>query len=332
MRHRPAVVIERIAGPYTAVAVVESVIVGVEITFFPLQVADQDRPHLVHVCRIRIILEVPEQLVDEIEVHVIMMHNVITVRTSADIAVAVHLRAPRLGRPCQALLRILCRMRQDRRHIGDLALRISREVGARPLRQSEHIGQIARPPSVERHAPCDGPVQPHLAVPSPVGSRHERRPERVDIRVGRIEHDLRGEPPVVVHCLIEERLGRSTHRSGESILAVGADSHHRIGECVARFPFSRHFVGFLRVRVKAVSRVSIQVTPSAEGFRLHPTNNTLQHGVGRQSVGLELPHRRVLVGRRQYGDIDRALAEGRVCKPIRPSAGIIPCLTAYRLF
>ena len=136
----------------------------------------------------------------------------------------------------------------------------------------------------------------------------------------------------MVHCLIEQRLGRSTHRSGESILAVGADSHHRIGECVARFPFSRHFVGFLRVRVKAVSRVSIQVTPSAEGFRLHPTNNTLQHGIVRQSVGLELPHRRVLVGRRQYGDIDRAPAEGRVCKPIRPSAGIIPCLTAYRLF
>ena len=59
MSDRPAAIIEGIAGPATAIGVIEMVSVGVEVTFLPYQMRLEYRPHLPHIDRVGIILEVP---------------------------------------------------------------------------------------------------------------------------------------------------------------------------------------------------------------------------------------------------------------------------------
>ena len=83
------------------------VTIRVVVTFLPCQMRLDDRPHLLHVSRIGIILEVPEQLVDIVQVHVVVVHLVIALGIAADIAVRVHLRPPLLLRPSKIHRRIL---------------------------------------------------------------------------------------------------------------------------------------------------------------------------------------------------------------------------------
>ena len=64
MRGRAAVVVQRIARPDAAVGIVETVVVGIEVPLLPLEVKLYDRPHLAHVGSVRVIREVPEQLID----------------------------------------------------------------------------------------------------------------------------------------------------------------------------------------------------------------------------------------------------------------------------
>ena len=87
-------IIQRIARPDAAISIIEMVAVRVEVAFLPSQVTLQHRPHLLEICLIGIVLEVPQQLVDVVEVHIIMVHLVVTVRIAADIAIRVHLRMP----------------------------------------------------------------------------------------------------------------------------------------------------------------------------------------------------------------------------------------------
>ena len=81
--------------------------VRIIVSFLPNQMQFDDRPHLAHIGRISIILEMPEQLIDIIQVHVIMMHLVIPFRITTDIAIRIHLRTPFLFRTGQIHLRIL---------------------------------------------------------------------------------------------------------------------------------------------------------------------------------------------------------------------------------
>ena len=107
MSHGPTIIIQRITGPDAAIGIVKAVVVRVVITLFPFQMARNDRPHLPHIGSIGIILEVPHQFVDVVQIHVVVVHLVVAVGIAADITIAVHLRTPFLLCPCQVQDRIL---------------------------------------------------------------------------------------------------------------------------------------------------------------------------------------------------------------------------------
>ena len=69
-----AVVIEGIAGPDAAVTIVEMVSVGIPVAFFPFEMEFQSRPELTHECSICIVLEMPEQFIDIVEIHIVVAH------------------------------------------------------------------------------------------------------------------------------------------------------------------------------------------------------------------------------------------------------------------
>ena len=147
MGHCPATVVERIAGPDAAVGIVEMVAVGVEVTFLPDQMTLDDGPHPAHVGRVGIILEVPEQLVHIVQVHVVVVHLVVALRITADVAVAVHLRAPLLLSPGHVHLRVLRRMGNRGGHIGHLTLRVGIEVAHGTVVPSQHVACVGRTPA-----------------------------------------------------------------------------------------------------------------------------------------------------------------------------------------
>ena len=95
-----AAIVECIACPNAAIGIVEVVAVGVEVALFPCQMTFQDWPHLLHVLCVGIVLEMPKQLVDVVEVHVVVVHLVVSVGISADISRGVHLRSPFLLCTC----------------------------------------------------------------------------------------------------------------------------------------------------------------------------------------------------------------------------------------
>ena len=228
MGHSPAVIVEGIARPDTAVGIVETIIVGIIITLLPVEVAHEYRPHPTHEDGIRIVLEVPEQFVDVVQIHVVVVHDVRTVGVAHDIAVGIHLRAPRLGCTRQALLRILRRMRDAGFDIGNLTVGVGREVRERAIRLAQHICQITSAPASKIHAPHDGTMQPHLSVPGTVGSGHQRTAQGVDIGVGGVEDDLVGQPLMVLPGLVVEGFGLCTRRCRERI-GAGITVEHGIG-------------------------------------------------------------------------------------------------------
>ena len=63
------------------------VAVGVVVAFLPRQMASDDWPHTMHIGRIGIVLKVPEQFIDVVEVHVVVVHLVVALWVTADIAV-----------------------------------------------------------------------------------------------------------------------------------------------------------------------------------------------------------------------------------------------------
>ena len=133
MGHRPAVIIECVTRPDTAVGIVEMVAVGVVVAFLPCKMCLDDRPHLPHIGRVGIIAEMPEKLVHIVEVHVIMVHLIVALGIAADVTIAVHLCTPLLLSPSEIHLRVVVGMRQHRLHIRHLTLGIGIEMSARPI-------------------------------------------------------------------------------------------------------------------------------------------------------------------------------------------------------
>ncbi len=192
----PAIV-EGIRGPDAAVGIVEVVAVGVVVALLPGQVRRDDGPHPSHIGRIGIVLEVPQQLVDVVQVHVVVVHLVVALGVAADIAVGVHLRAPLLFSARQVHLRILRGMWNGGRHLRHLALGVGIEVADGSVLPAQHIAQIACAPACQRHAPADAAVEPRLSVPVAVGSQHEGSAEGVDIGVGGIKLDAGSQIAIV---------------------------------------------------------------------------------------------------------------------------------------
>ena len=74
MSNCSAVVVEGIAGPDAAVSIVEMVSVGIPVSFFPFEMEFQRGPEFTHKCSIRIVLEMPEQFIDIVEIHIVVAH------------------------------------------------------------------------------------------------------------------------------------------------------------------------------------------------------------------------------------------------------------------
>ena len=105
--HIATIIIERIRCPDAAIGIIEMVTVGIPVTFLPFQMEFDVWPHLTEIGGIGIITEMPEQLVEEVEVHVVMVHHVVATWQTTEVAVRIHARAPFLLSPRQKILGIL---------------------------------------------------------------------------------------------------------------------------------------------------------------------------------------------------------------------------------
>ncbi len=80
-------------------------------------------------------------------------------------------------------------MRDDRFHIRHLTGCVCIEMLFGTVVPAQHIAQIACTPTIERHAPTDGTMQPSFSIPSAFGSKHQCFVDGVDIWVGCVEMD-----------------------------------------------------------------------------------------------------------------------------------------------
>ena len=139
MAHSTTVVIERIAGPDAAVSIIQTIVIGVEVALLPCEVQLDDGPHLTQIILIGIILQMQQQLVDVVQVHVVVVHDVFAVGIATDVAVRIHLRTPRLCLAGQQFLGVWRRIRDDRLHIGYLTVGIGIEVAHGAIRHAQQV-------------------------------------------------------------------------------------------------------------------------------------------------------------------------------------------------
>ena len=158
MGHGTAAVIEGVAGPDAAIGVVEMVAVGIEVPLLPRQMRHDDGPHLLHIEGVGIVLEVPEQLVDIVQVHIVVVHLVVAFRIATDIAVGVHLRTPFLLGTGEVHLGILRRVGDGRLDFRHLTLGVGIEMTDGTVGPAEDITEITRTPACQGHTPTDAAV------------------------------------------------------------------------------------------------------------------------------------------------------------------------------
>ena len=141
----------------------------------------------------------PEQPVDVVDVHVIVVHRVVAVGVTADVPVAVHRCPPSFHGARHVQCGVLLRVWQRWRHVAHLALGVCCEVPVGAVGPSDGISDIASAPSGKRRAPSYASVLPCVAVPQSVGGSHEDGAEDVEDGVGRVELDSRHDalPPAL---------------------------------------------------------------------------------------------------------------------------------------
>ena len=86
-------IFQGVAGPDTGIGVIEAVAIGIEISFLPRQVALQHGPHLAYIGGIAGPIKMDQQLIDEYEIHIIVMRTEVAVGIATDIAAAEERRA-----------------------------------------------------------------------------------------------------------------------------------------------------------------------------------------------------------------------------------------------
>ena len=204
MGHGSSAVIQGIARPDAAIGIVEVVAIGVVVTLLPRQVALQQGPHLAHIVLVSIVLEVPQQLVDIVQVHVVVVHLVVAIGITTDVAIGIHLRVPFLLSARHLLGRVLRGMWDIGLDVRHLTIGIGVEVTDGSVLPSQHVAQITCAPTCQRHAPSDTAMQPGKSVPVAISSQHEGTTQRVDIRIGGIELDATAQLRKVVLRLDEQ--------------------------------------------------------------------------------------------------------------------------------
>ena len=136
MAHRTAVIVQGITCPDTAIGIIQTIVIGVEVALLPCQMQLDDGPHLTQIILIGIILQMQQQLVDVVQVHVVVVHDVLAVGIATDVAVRIHLRAPCLCLTGQQLLGVGRRIRNNRLHVGYLTVGIGIEMAHGTVGQS----------------------------------------------------------------------------------------------------------------------------------------------------------------------------------------------------
>ena len=199
MGYATAVVLQRIACPDTAIGIVESVVVGIPGVLLPGEMTLDDRPHLAHIGCIGIKLEMPEQLVDIHQVHVVMVELLVVLRIAADVAIAVHRRAPFVGATREIVL-LVHHMRTGHRDVGHLTLGIGVEMNALAVEHTQEIAHIGCTPAWQRHSPAHSAMRPHLPVPGSVCSHDHGSAYRIQISIGSIEDDGRSQVGTPLLC------------------------------------------------------------------------------------------------------------------------------------
>ena len=147
-----------------------------------------DRPHLAHISRICIKLEMPKQFIYINQVHVVMMKLVVLLRISADIAVTIHRSTPFIGTARQVVL-LVHEMRFGNRHIGYLTFGVCIKMDTLSILHAEEIAHIGTSPTGQRHAPAHCSMLPNLPVPGTIGSHDQSATYRIDIGIGSMEDD-----------------------------------------------------------------------------------------------------------------------------------------------
>ena len=274
MGHSTAIVIQGVGGPYAAICIIESVIIGIEAALFPCQVTCEHRPHLSHEGGVGVILEMPQQFVDEVEVHVVVVHDIRAVRIAADITVGIHLRAPLFHCPRQAFLGVGRRAGDGRLHVCHLTGGIGGEMAFCAFRHSEDIAEISCSPAIELHTPYHSAVQPRLTIPRPVACCHQGAAESIYVRVGGVEDNAVCKPLVMLPCLVKQALALGGCGYGQRIHAFGIavqDSKRRPLPCG---PLCRQPVCLSRRRVEGICRIGIHIAGTFEFRSQDVTDNT----------------------------------------------------------
>jgi len=210
------------------------VVIGIPCALLPCEMTGDYRPQGPDECRVGIKLEMPQQLIDEHEVHVIVMKLAVVVRTATDISVAIHRRAPFVGSSGKVVF-LIHEMALGHRHSRDLTSGVCLEMALLAKRPSQEVAHVGGAPARQLRPPAHSAVQPCLAVPRAVGRHHDRTAKGVEIRVGGVETDHRGQlastvfGPLIAHGEIM-RAGGGEHRGVEREKyrpAVGDGKRHR---------------------------------------------------------------------------------------------------------
>src|SRR6185437_14988702 len=154
MRHAPSTIFERIAGPDAGIGIIKTVTVAIEISLLPGQVTLQQRPHRTHISRITCPVDVRQQLVDEDEVHVIVVRPEITAGIPTDIPAA----KKRSAHTLQLTGNVQSSIRNDG-SVGrscQLRKRIAGKMLSCPVMPTQRVRRIGPPPTGKTLAPGDG--------------------------------------------------------------------------------------------------------------------------------------------------------------------------------
>ena len=327
VRNGATVIIQRIACPNAGVGIVQAVVVRVEVAFFPSKMQCQQRPHAAGILKVARPVEVPQQFVYVTEIHVIMVHLIVTARIAADISVAVLRCSPYLGRTCKRKGRILCRMRNRIGNFGHLTGSIVVEMSSCPVVPAQHIAYVCGTPAAQRHTPADSSMQPHaLFPPNTVGSNSKCTAKRIEIRIGSSDSDASGQ---FTASLLKGKILYTAILHFLQFITGNAHIQMPVGRKAA-FQCLQHCTVFCRL--KTSRRVCPHI--SATG-KLLPADGRIQHfqlAAGRQLTG-KLPNGHLFRKTCQYGNFQAAIfSPCLVFQGIRTRTRIITRLTPIGFF
>ena len=195
-------VLHGITGPDGRVGIIEPVAVRIEIPVFPREVPLDGRPCGTQPGRVARPSEMIQHLVDEHQVHIIVM--------GAFIATGVARYITTAERACAQLLQVSCEVEGGVHHhgccqrSGYLRLKIAVEMCTGTVVPSQYICHIGSAPTVQPHPPGDGAVHVGWIFPDGVRRDGQGGTQCVDVWIRRLQFDLTGAADPIQLCFQED--------------------------------------------------------------------------------------------------------------------------------